>query len=176
MDAFILLGTFFGLMLMNGIVNLATTIPSAPGYVGTFDTPGIAVLAGNSLLHLLPLALIDAHVNAILLIHKQAIRTNADLLQAAVKAESGPLDREDLEAGIAGIVRGSERPMGRMQAIASAWSYTGEYRDVDTELKNFDAVTLADVRKYLDQYPIDRSTVIAFGPAKELGGIAGKAV
>jgi glycosyltransferase 2 family protein len=36
--------TFFALMLMNGIVNLATTIPSAPGYVGTFDTPGIAVL------------------------------------------------------------------------------------------------------------------------------------
>ena len=38
-------GGFFGLMLMNGIVNLATTIPSAPGYVGTFDTPGIAVLS-----------------------------------------------------------------------------------------------------------------------------------
>jgi len=35
---------FFGLMLMNGIVNLATTLPSAPGYVGTFDGPGIAVL------------------------------------------------------------------------------------------------------------------------------------
>jgi uncharacterized protein (TIRG00374 family) len=37
--------SFFTLMLMNGIVNLATTIPSAPGYVGTFDAPGIAVLA-----------------------------------------------------------------------------------------------------------------------------------
>ena len=36
---------FFTLMLMNGIVNLATTIPSAPGYVGTFDAPGIAVLS-----------------------------------------------------------------------------------------------------------------------------------
>jgi uncharacterized protein (TIRG00374 family) len=36
--------SFFTLMLMNGIVNLATTIPSAPGYVGTFDLPGIAVL------------------------------------------------------------------------------------------------------------------------------------
>jgi hypothetical protein len=35
---------FFTLMLMNGIVNLATTLPSAPGYVGTFDKPGIAVL------------------------------------------------------------------------------------------------------------------------------------
>lgn len=35
---------FFALMLMNGIVNLATTLPSAPGYIGTFDTPGIALL------------------------------------------------------------------------------------------------------------------------------------
>jgi hypothetical protein len=31
-------------MLMNGVVNLATTLPSAPGYVGTFDTPGIETL------------------------------------------------------------------------------------------------------------------------------------
>jgi uncharacterized protein (TIRG00374 family) len=36
---------FFTLMLMNGVVNLATTLPSAPGYLGTFDAPGIAVLA-----------------------------------------------------------------------------------------------------------------------------------
>ena len=36
--------SFFALMLMNGIVNLATTVPSAPGYVGTFDLPGKAVL------------------------------------------------------------------------------------------------------------------------------------
>lgn len=36
--------TFFALMLMNGVVNLATTMPSAPGYVGTFDGPGVAVL------------------------------------------------------------------------------------------------------------------------------------
>ena len=44
MHAFNFEVTFFALMLMNGIVNLATTIPSAPGYVGTFDAPGIAVL------------------------------------------------------------------------------------------------------------------------------------
>ena len=44
MQAFDFQVSFFALMLMNGIVNLATTIPSAPGYVGTFDTPGIAVL------------------------------------------------------------------------------------------------------------------------------------
>ena len=36
---------FIVLMLMNGMVNLATTLPSAPGYIGTFDTPGIETLA-----------------------------------------------------------------------------------------------------------------------------------
>jgi len=44
MHAFPFTVSFFALMLMNGIVNLATTIPSAPGYIGTFDAPGIAVL------------------------------------------------------------------------------------------------------------------------------------
>jgi len=74
------------------------------------------------------------------------------------------------------VVRGSERPMGRMRAIAVAWSYTGEYRDVDSEMNNYDAVTLADVRAYLDQYPINRSTAVAFGPAKSLDGVTGKTV
>ncbi len=37
--------SYFVLMLMNGVVNLTTTLPSAPGYVGTFDKPGIAILS-----------------------------------------------------------------------------------------------------------------------------------
>lgn len=44
MHAFPFEVSFLALMLMNGIVNLATTLPSAPGYVGTFDTPGIETL------------------------------------------------------------------------------------------------------------------------------------
>lgn len=35
---------FAVLMLMTAVVNLATTLPSAPGYVGTFDKPGIEIL------------------------------------------------------------------------------------------------------------------------------------
>ena len=49
MHAFPFQVSFFALMLMNGIVNLATTIPSAPGYIGTFDAPGIAVLTAYSI-------------------------------------------------------------------------------------------------------------------------------
>jgi hypothetical protein len=44
MHAFNFEVSFFALMLMNGIVNLATTLPAAPGYVGTFDLPGIRIL------------------------------------------------------------------------------------------------------------------------------------
>jgi uncharacterized protein (TIRG00374 family) len=57
MHAFPFQVSFFALMLMNGIVNLATTIPSAPGYVGTFDAPGIAVLAAYNV----PLAIATAY-------------------------------------------------------------------------------------------------------------------
>jgi hypothetical protein len=45
MHAFSFQAPFFVLMLMNGVVNLTTTIPSAPGYIGTFDAPGIKILA-----------------------------------------------------------------------------------------------------------------------------------
>jgi uncharacterized protein (TIRG00374 family) len=44
MHAFNFEVSFFALILMTGVVNLATTLPAAPGYVGTFDGPGIRVL------------------------------------------------------------------------------------------------------------------------------------
>lgn len=53
MHAFNFQVSFFVLMLMNGVVNLATTIPSAPGYLGTFDAPGIAVLEAYGVPHAL---------------------------------------------------------------------------------------------------------------------------
>ena len=44
MHAFDFSVSFFALMLMTAVVNLATTLPSTPGYVGTFDEPGIETL------------------------------------------------------------------------------------------------------------------------------------
>ena len=44
MHAFPFEVSFLVLMLMTAVVNLFTTLPSTPGYVGTFDVPGIAVL------------------------------------------------------------------------------------------------------------------------------------
>ena len=39
-----------------------------------------------------------------------------------------------------------------------------------------DSVTLADVRAYLNKYPIDRTTIVSFGPLRSIEGIAGKTV
>jgi hypothetical protein len=57
-----------------------------------------------------------------------------------------------------------------MQAIGASWTYLGEYRSVDDELKAFDAVTLEPIRDVLDRYPIDEATTLALGPLKELPG------
>ena len=48
MRAFPFSVSFPALMLMTAVVNLFTMIPSAPGYVGTFDTAGIEVLKSFS--------------------------------------------------------------------------------------------------------------------------------
>jgi predicted Zn-dependent peptidase len=66
------------------------------------------------------------------------------------------------------VVRGSERPMGRMQAIGMAWTYLHQYRSVDDELKAFDAVTRSTIRELLDRYPLDRLTTLALGPLETL--------
>jgi predicted Zn-dependent peptidase len=66
------------------------------------------------------------------------------------------------------VVRGSERPMGRMQAIGMTWTYLQTYRTVDQELKAFDSVSLKTIREVLDRYPIDRFTTLALGPLKKL--------
>ncbi|TMQ34115.1 MAG: insulinase family protein [Planctomycetota bacterium] len=66
------------------------------------------------------------------------------------------------------VVRGSERPMGRMQAIGMAWTYLHQYRSVDDDLKSFDAVTLESIREVLDRYPIDGVTTLALGPLEKL--------
>jgi glycosyltransferase 2 family protein len=66
--------SFFALMLLNGIANLATTIPAAPGYIGTweavtkgvlmaFNVPGGEALGYAIVLHValwLPITLLGA--------------------------------------------------------------------------------------------------------------------
>ena len=66
------------------------------------------------------------------------------------------------------VVRGSERPKGRMMALGMSWTYQHEYRSVDDDLCVYEAVTLASIRQVLERYPIDQVTTLALGPLAKL--------
>ena len=66
------------------------------------------------------------------------------------------------------VVRGSERPMGRMQALGYYWTYLKQYRTVDEDLEAIDSVSKESVREVLDRYPLTSMTTVALGPLEKL--------
>jgi predicted Zn-dependent peptidase len=88
------------------------------------------------------------------------------------QVQQGGITEEELQQAkskiLSRVVRSSERPMGRMQAIGMSWTYLGKYRSVDEELAAFDAVTLGKVRELLDRYPLTRTTTFALGPLEKV--------
>jgi predicted Zn-dependent peptidase len=66
------------------------------------------------------------------------------------------------------IVRASERPLGRMQAIGMDWIYLGKYRTADEELKAYEAVSVKTIGRLIEKYPLDQITTLALGPLKKL--------
>jgi len=92
--------------------------------------------------------------------------------------KEGVSDRELAQAKskiLSRVVRSAERPMGRMRAIGSSWTYLGEYRSVDDELKAFEAVTRKKIQQVLERYPFDDLAILALGPAKKVGNAVGSA-
>jgi len=66
------------------------------------------------------------------------------------------------------IVRGNERPKGRMMAVGMSWSYQQEYRTVDDELRAFEALNRSSIREILERFPLNRTSLLALGPLAKL--------
>jgi predicted Zn-dependent peptidase len=66
------------------------------------------------------------------------------------------------------VVRGNERPTGRLASLGFCWHYLNQYRTADDDLAAIDAVTLKDIRTLLEAHPIDQPTILALGPVGEL--------
>jgi predicted Zn-dependent peptidase len=96
----------------------------------------------------------------------------ARVLKVLHEVQSGSIRAEELEQArnkmLSRVVRGSERPKGRMQAIGMSWTYQHEYRSVDDDLRSYRGVTLKDVRAVLERFPIDKVTTLALGPLANL--------
>jgi predicted Zn-dependent peptidase len=66
------------------------------------------------------------------------------------------------------IVLRGERPMGRLSSLGSNWVYRGEYNSVADDLQTVRSVTLKDIHRLLEQYPIQLTTTIGVGPLASL--------
>jgi predicted Zn-dependent peptidase len=89
----------------------------------------------------------------------------ADVQEKSITEEELTQARNKL---LSRVVRAGERPKGRMLAIGNHWTYQGEYRSVDDELRAYEAVTLADVRRVLKSYPLPKVTTLVLGPLQAL--------
>jgi predicted Zn-dependent peptidase len=100
---------------------------------------------------------------------EENLGTVQDVLAAVRK---GGISEEELEQArskmLSRVVRGSERPKGRMMAIGMHWTYQHEYRSVDDDLRAYEGVTLKSIHEVLQRYPIDAVTTLALGPLAKL--------
>jgi predicted Zn-dependent peptidase len=62
----------------------------------------------------------------------------------------------------------SERPMGRLMSLGFHWTYRREHLSVEAELDAFAAVTVADLRRILDQWPLLPMTIVSVGPTTDV--------
>jgi predicted Zn-dependent peptidase len=62
----------------------------------------------------------------------------------------------------------SERPMGRLASLGFHWAYRREYLSVEAELEAFSRVTLADLRRVLDRWPLLPMTIVSVGPTTDV--------
>jgi predicted Zn-dependent peptidase len=62
----------------------------------------------------------------------------------------------------------SERPMGRLASLGFHWMYHHAYISVEEELQAFNQVTVEDLRRLLEEWPLWPMTVVSVGPNTDL--------
>lgn len=58
----------------------------------------------------------------------------------------------------------NEIPMGRLLELGVNWVYLGKYRPIEEEIELVKKVTLEDIQKLIEQYPLEKVTRFSIGP------------
>jgi predicted Zn-dependent peptidase len=66
------------------------------------------------------------------------------------------------------LVRGNERPYGRMRSLGYSWVYLRQYRSLEEELARLRAVNRDQLVALMEQYDLKQATIVALGPLAEL--------
>ena len=62
----------------------------------------------------------------------------------------------------------SERPMGRLMPLGFHWTYRRAHLPVEAEMAAYSAVTVADIRRVSERYPLLPMTLVSAGPTIDL--------
>jgi hypothetical protein len=68
----------------------------------------------------------------------------------------------------AALTLNGELPMGRLVPLGFNWIYRQEYRSQAEDLATVQAISREDIRTLLAEYPLDRMTVLGFGPCEKI--------
>lgn len=66
------------------------------------------------------------------------------------------------------VVLRSERPMGRLSSLGGNWVSRQEYRSVAADLETLRSLTVEDIRRVLDEFPLGALTTSTVGPLTKL--------
>lgn len=66
------------------------------------------------------------------------------------------------------VVLRSERPMGRLSSLGGNWVSRQEYRSVSDDLETLRSLTVDDIRRVLNEFPLGALTTSTVGPLKKL--------
>lgn len=62
------------------------------------------------------------------------------------------------------VVLGGERPRNRLFSVGGNWIQRQEYRSVRDDLQVVDSITVEDIRRVLDRFPLDQAATVTVGP------------
>lgn len=92
--------------------------------------------------------------------------------EVIAQAQSDGLTQEELDRARSKIksrvVLSNERPRSRLFSVGVNWIQRQEYRTAREDLEALDAVTLADVRRVLDRFPLTAGTTLTVGPREKV--------
>jgi predicted Zn-dependent peptidase len=92
--------------------------------------------------------------------------------EVLAQAQAGGVTEEELATAknkvCAQVVLHAERPASRMFSVGNGWLQRQQYRTVRETVAAYRQVTVDDIRRVLDKYPLTKMSTVAIGPCKEL--------
>lgn len=76
---------------------------------------------------------------------------------------------QTLNKTCAHIILQAERPSNRLFSIGSSWIQRRQYKTVRETVDRYRAITLSDLARVAEKYPLDRYATVAIGPLASLG-------